>query len=187
MSDDRNITGLLHQWQAGDAAARDDLFAIMHAQLKAMAAGALRGDRLRFEVQPTELVNECAIRLLGIDHIDWRDRVHFMGAAGITMRRVLVDQARRRLAEKRDGVHVTLITQHESGFASDPALLDIDTALDELTTISPDRAKVVELKFFAGMSNDEIAEYLGISASTVKRLWRAARAWLNNALTEHRT
>lgn len=185
MRNDPDITALLRSWQSGDQNARDAVFEAVHSQLKAMAIGALQGDRLRYEVQPTELVSECAIRLLGIDGIDWQSRVHFLGAAGTTMRRVLVDQARRRSANKRDGIKVTLVTLHEGGFASDPALLDIDAALKELQLISPERAKVVELKFFAGMSNEEIATYLDVSVSSVKRLWRAARAWLNAALTAH--
>ncbi len=139
---------------------------------------------MRVELQPTDLVSECVIRLIGLEQIEWKDRVHFLGVAGGTMRRVLVDQARARKAGKRDGVHVTLATRHEAGFDKGVDLLALDSALERLGRISPERAQAIELKFFAGMTNEEIAEYMDVSLSTTRRHVRAAKAWLYDALTE---
>lgn len=168
---------MLHQWCAGRAAARDELIEVLYADLKRVAQQRLHGDALRVELAPTELVHECALRLLDADDVAWRDRAHFLAVAANVMRRVLVDRARRRNAGKRAGNEVTLLTQHASTVR--PIELEaLDQALSALERVSAERAAIVELRFFGGLNTDEIAAALGVSASTVKRSWRAARAWL---------
>ncbi|XOV82894.1 MAG: ECF-type sigma factor [bacterium] len=180
---EKDLTGLLTGWQNGDAAARDELFAAVLPVLRQIAANALRDDRMRVELDPTELINECAIRMLDLNAMQWEDRVHFFGSAASTMRRILIDRARALAAGKRDGVEVTLAGVAGQHFMPDAELLDVDAALTRLADISADRAEVVELRFFGGLTNDEVAAYLGVSEATTKRRWRAARAWLRDALS----
>ncbi len=182
MSDQRP-TELLKLWRGGDEVARDELLSVLYNDLRRVAASLLKGDSMRLELDPTELVNESAMRLLGLSRIDWNDRAHFMAVSANVMRRVLVDQARRHRAVKRDGQHVTLLTSLPA-VARDVDLIALDEVLSQLGELSSERATIVELRFFAGMSNEEIAVALDISPSTVKRRWRVARAWLADALAQ---
>lgn len=182
----QNATILLKQWQNGDAVALNDLIRILTPQLRRSAIGIAKPNRNRYQIQPTELINEAMIRMLDIDQIDWHDRAHFLAVAAITMRRVLVDEARRFNAVKRTRLDVTL---SEGLFASESsineiAVLDVDSALNELKELFPDRCRIVELKFFGGLTNEEIADVEGISVSTVKRHWRSARAWMLDHLSQ---
>lgn len=175
-------TELLQRWRGGDNDARDKLLSLLYDDLRRLAASMLNQDAMRVHIDPTELVNEGAMRLLGLERIEWNDRAHFLAVSSNVMRRVLVDQARRRRAGKRDGQHVTLLT-NVAGSESDLDILELDEALAALAELSEERARIVELRFFAGMSNDEIAQALDISPSTVKRRWRVARAWLASRMS----
>lgn len=183
MQDQADITRMLHSWRLGDDAARDELFNITYEQLRKIARNLLLTDRQRFVFQPTELVSECALRMFGLEEIDWRDRAHFVAMATTTMRRVVIDAARQKKAVKRDGIEFTLVTAHLGQGQEALDLEELDQALDRLSAISPKMAKVVELKYFGGLTNVEVAEVLGTSESTVKRSWRSARAWLYSELT----
>ncbi|MEM9383850.1 MAG: ECF-type sigma factor [Pseudomonadota bacterium] len=182
MNLDEDLTQLLHAWMEGDVASRDKLFGLTYEPMRKIAANLLRHDRQRQGMQPTELVNECAIRMFGLKQMDWQDRAHFAALAATMMRRILVDEARRQRAGKRDGQEITLATSHLTDGEETLSVLAVDAALSELATISPPLAQVVEVKFFAGLTNHEVGTALGISEATVKRHWRAARAWLVDAL-----
>jgi len=182
-----DVTGLLRAWSEGDAAAFERLVPFVYDELHRMALRYLGGERAAVSLQPTALVNEVCIRLLGWDGIRWQNRGHFFGVSAQMMRRVLVDIARRRNAERRGGagvVHVPLdgIDVPAPDRAGD--LVAIDHALDVLAAQDPRRAQVVELRFFGGLSVEETAEALGVSARTVQADWAFARAWLYRALTE---
>ena len=137
-------------------------------------------ERRNHTLQPSALVNETFLRLAASPGLDWQNRAHFFGIAARVMRQVLVDHARRRKAAKREGVHVTL------GDPEAPAapleLLDLETALQELAALDERQARVVEMRYFAGLDVEETAEVLGLSARTVKREWQTARAWLQQRL-----
>ena len=178
MQDQETITQCLLAWRQGDESAREELFDSAYDQMRQIARGILHGDRMRFSLQPTELVNECALRMFGLAEMDWRDRAHFIAMAATTMRRVLIDEARRKQAGKRDADIVTLLTFHGQPAEQDLDLEALDEALNRLHDISEDFARVVELKYFGGLTNEEVAEVMGTSDSTVKRTWRSARAWL---------
>ncbi len=172
-----DVTGLLQRWRAGDEQARNALVESVHGELQQTANRILAGER-HSALQASELVNECIVRMFGLTRIDWQDRVHFLALSATVMRRVLVDQARQRNAEKRRGYEVTLITDDLRASTGGIEVAALHEALTRLETVSKRRAQIVELKCFGGMTNQEIAEALGISESAVKRSWRTARAWL---------
>lgn len=176
------ITGLLARCNTGDAAARDQLTPIVYAELKSLAERALRGEREGHTLQTTALVNEACLRLLGQRNVDPGNRAQFAALAAQAMRRVLVDHARRRNAAKRptSDERVTIDEIDLPDAASD--LLGLDEALHRLATLSPRQAQVVDLKFFAGMELEQIADVLDIARPTVVRDWRMARAWLQREL-----
>jgi RNA polymerase sigma factor (TIGR02999 family) len=176
-------TELLQRWRGGDNDARDRLLSLLYNDMRRVAASLLHQDSMRVHIDPTELVNEGALRLLGLERIAWNDRAHFLAVSSNVMRRVLVDQARRRRAGKRDGQQITLLT-NVAGVETDVDIIELDEALAALSQLSEERARIVELRFFAGMNNEEIAAVLDISPSTVKRRWRVARAWLSSRLTD---
>jgi RNA polymerase sigma factor (TIGR02999 family) len=185
MDEETDITSLLRAWQSGDRGSRDALFELVNDNMHAIARNILRSDRQRFVFQATELVNECVLRMFGLRQLDWRDRAHFIGVASSTMRRILVDEARRRGAAKRDGIEVTFVTGQLGGSEQELEIGELDDAMKRLAEISPDLVRVVELKYFGGLTNEEVAEVEGVSESTVKRSWRTARAWLYNELTQN--
>lgn len=178
-----DATQLLHAWRAGDTAARDRLVALLYQELRALAGRQFERERGEHTLQPTALVNEAYQRLAALDRIDWQGRAHFIGVAARLMREILIDHARRRQAGKRDGgERVTLFTNLP---AQQDALdvLDLENALLRLETIAPDKARVVELRFFGGLSIEDTAEAMELSPATVKRHWQAARVWLFDALS----
>nr|WP_255536333.1 ECF-type sigma factor [Pacificimonas pallii] len=150
----------------------------LYQDLRKLAGNMLARDSRRAAMQPTELVHECALRLFNLDDMSFADRAHFLAMAATTMRRVLVDQARKAHASKRAGQHVTLLTGLAAQTRMPRDTLAVHDALTSLAEISADRARIVEMKFFGGMTNVEIATALDVSESTVKRSWRSARAWL---------
>ena len=177
-----DVTALLVRWQTGDQEALDELLPHVYDEIRQIADRYLRRGR-RHTLQPTELANEVLLRLLG-SGAEAKDRLHFFALTAHAMRNILVDRFRRRFAAKRgsDPLPVTL----ETGFADSPPisidLIDLDRALERFTEVSPRAARVVELRFFAGLTNEEVATVLDVGPATVSREWRAARLWLADAL-----
>ena len=173
------ISRLLAAWHAGESAAAEELFSAVYAELRKLAAYHLRRQRPGHTLQSTALVHEAYLRLAGQDEVAWKNRGHFFAVAAQAMRRVLVDHARRRHAAKRggDGERSPL---DSVVLAVDDSVdvLELDLALDKLEQLAPREVRVVELRFFAGLSIPEVALALGISESTVERAWVTARAWL---------
>ena len=178
------ISQLLADWANRDPAARDRLVPIVYEELRRLAHHYMRGERDGHTLQTTALVNEAYLRLAGIDGMKWRDRAHFFAMAATLMRRVLVDYARQRARDKR-GAGISVTSLDENVVAPQPAVdvIALDEALERLGAVDPQQSRVVELRFFAGLSVEETAEALGISPATVKRDWATARLWLYNELT----
>jgi RNA polymerase sigma factor (TIGR02999 family) len=177
------VSQLLADWANRDAAARERLVPIVYNELRRLAHHYMLGERAGHTLQTTALVNEVYLRLAGIDGLQWRDRAHFFAMAATLMRRVLVDYARQRGREKRGaGVSVTSLEEHM--VAAQPAvdLVALDDALERLAAVDPQQSRVVELRFFAGLSVEETAEALAVSPATVKRDWATAKLWLYNEL-----
>jgi RNA polymerase sigma factor (TIGR02999 family) len=178
------FTELLGAVRAGEAEALDRLVSAVYPDLRRLAARHLRGERVGHTLQPTALVHELYLQLLANQRIEWRDRAHFFAVAARLMRRILVDYARGRSAQKRGG-GVTPVSLDELALAggSNPIdLLLLDEVLDRLAARNARQAEIVELRIFGGLDTDETCEALGVSASTVKRDWRMARAWLSREL-----
>jgi RNA polymerase sigma factor (TIGR02999 family) len=180
-----DVTGLLHIWSDGDEHAFERLIPLVYDELHRMALRYLTGERSSITLQPTALINEVCVRLLGWDRVRWQNRGHFFGVSAQMMRRVLVDIARRRRAERRGGAGAVRVPLDDIDLpASEPDgdLVAIDEALERLAGEDPRKARVVELRFFGGLSVEETAEALGVSARTVHKDWAFARAWLYRAL-----
>jgi RNA polymerase sigma factor (TIGR02999 family) len=177
------LTVLLQRWREGDEAALHALVPHVHDELRRIAARCVLGDRRNHAVQPTLLVNEAFLRLADVRRVDWQNRAHFFAMAARLIRRVLVDLARARRAEKRGGGAV-LVSFDERMFDARPPsdVIRLNDALDELAVLAPRKSQVVELRFFAGLSVEEISAALDISAKTVQRDWEFARAWLQREL-----
>lgn len=176
------ITGLLARCQAGDAAARDRITPIVYAELKALAARALQRERAGHTLQTTALVNEACLRLLGQRELEPGNQAQLLALAAQAMRRVLVDHARRRNAAKRPGSNERIAIEEIDLPEAELDLVGLDEALSRLGTINPRQARVVDLKFFAGLELEQIADVLEIARPTVVRDWRMARAWLQREL-----
>lgn len=174
------VTRLLALWSSGDASALERLAPLVYEELRTLAGRLLRGERAGHTLQPTALVNEAFLRLAGGRTVDWKGRTHFFAVAARAMRRILVDHARTRLAGKRGGgaTRISLTETPLSVPAPDVDVLALDEALERLAGLDPGQARVVELRFFAGLSVEETAEAIGASPATVKREWSSARAWL---------
>jgi RNA polymerase sigma-70 factor, ECF subfamily len=178
------VSQLLADWANHDSTARDRLVPIVYEELRRLAHHYMRSERDGHTLQTTALVNEAYVRLAGIDGLGWRDRSHFFAMAATLMRRVLVDDARRRGRGKRGG-GVSVTSLDENAIAPQPAVdvVALDEALERLAAVDPQQSRVVELRFFAGLSVKETAEALGVSAATVKRDWATAKLWLYDELT----
>jgi RNA polymerase sigma-70 factor (ECF subfamily) len=175
------ITSWLTKWREGDERAREQLFAVVHPQLSQIAARLLQRERRNHTLEPNAVVNELCVRLLGSEPIPYENRAHFFALAAQTMRRILIDHARARVAEKRGGQRKRVpLSDVEDWTAAIPSeqLLDLDTLLSALEQADPRAARVVELRFFGGLREEDVAEVLKVSVITVKRDWKAARAWL---------
>ena len=180
----RGVTALLGDWSGGDRTALNELLPVVYAELRRVAARQLRKERADHTLQPTALVNEVYIRLVDQRQVDWHSRAHFFGVAAQIMRRILVDHARRHAASKRgDGVRCVSIDEAMDVAASNEMpVLSLNEALDRLETVDPELARIVELRAFGGLTIEEAAHVLSVSASTAKRDWRTAKAWLNREL-----
>jgi RNA polymerase sigma factor (TIGR02999 family) len=179
----------LRAWHAGDDDAYRKVSSILYSELRRQAARRMRGARPGGTLQTTALVHETFVRLADAHQVDWQDRKHFLAVAGRTMRRVLVDLAREHGAAKR-GAGAEHVALDSAVAASGPAPLDLialDQALDSLAAVDARKVQVVELKFFAGLTVEETAEVLNVSADTVARDWRMARTWLLRELSTART
>lgn len=177
------ISKLLADWANRDPAAREQLVPIVYEELRRLAHHYMRSERAGHTLQTTALVNEVYLRLAGIEAMRWRDRAHFFAMTATLMRRVLVDYARQRGREKRGaGVSVTTLTENAVSAQPEVDVIALDEALERLAAVDPQQSRVVELRFFAGLSVEETAEALGISAATVKRDWSTAKLWLYNEL-----
>ena len=176
------VTQLLRLWRSGDAQAFDTLMPLVYDELRRMARRHLAHERQSHTLQPTAIVHEAYLRLVQEEGRDWQNRAHFFAAAAAAMRRILVDYARRRAAKKRGGDGSPY--QLESGIAEPKtvAIIAVDDALQKLAELDPEQARVVELRFFAGLTEEEAAAALDISPATVRRRWQGARTWLHREL-----
>jgi RNA polymerase sigma-70 factor (ECF subfamily) len=183
-SEQGEVTRLLNDLRSGKREAEATLIPIVYKELRRLAAHYLRAERPDHTLQPTALVHEAYLRLTKIREVDWQSRSHFFATAACVMRRILVDHARRRRANKREGFRDAIGLEED--FVVSPSrtseLLALDDALDKLAKLNVRQSKIVELRFFGGMSEAETGSVLGISARTVKRDWRMARAWLHNEM-----
>ena len=165
--------------------APDRVLPIVYAELRRLAASYLRRERPGHTLQPTALVHEAYVRLLDQRQVDWANRAQFVGLAAVMMRRILVNHARDRVAEKRGGgaEHVPLTLSGDDIGADEVDVLDLHEALTRLSDLDPRKGQIVELKFFGGLTTDEIADTLRVSTATVERDWKFARAWLYRAVS----
>src|SRR5262245_49891575 len=182
------VTGLLREWGQGDLEAREKLMPLVYEELRRRAAAYLRRERRDHTLQPTALVHEAYLRLVGQERVVWQNRAHFYGVAAQMMRRILVDHAKRLRRRKRFGAAVRVTLDDAVGTVGPPdcELLLLDQALDELTAIDPKQGQIVELRYFGGLSENEVAEVLAISRSTVAREWQIAKGWLYRKVTTGR-
>lgn len=174
------VTQLLKEAQAGNRTALDALLPLVYGELRRLAAAHLSRERVGHTLQPTALVHEAYLRLVDQHSADWRNRAHFFGLAAEMMRRILVNHAVSRNAAKRGSgeTHIALDEAVSFSKARDVNLVLLDEALTRLADLDPEQTKIVELRFFAGLSVEEVADVMDISDTTVKRKWRAAKAWL---------
>jgi RNA polymerase sigma factor (TIGR02999 family) len=179
-----DISGILRAWSDGDQSALDRLTPIVYDELRRLARRYMRHERPGHSLQTAALVNEAYLRLVDYERMQWQNRAHFFAVSAQLMRRILVDHARRHNLKRGGGVeHVALEEAAVGGGGQGPDLVALDDAMNALARIDPRKVQVVEMRFFGGLSVEEIAEVLKISAITVKRDWRLARAWLYRELT----
>jgi RNA polymerase sigma factor (TIGR02999 family) len=183
-SDRGRITRILGDLRGGNAQAQGQLLELVYGEMRRIAARHLRLERAGHSLQPTALVHEAYLRLFGQATLDCEDHSHFYAVASQTMRRVLVDHARKRRAAKRGGLlaHISIEGLHLSSAESCQNVIALDEALTRLAAWDERLCRVIELRFFAGLTEEEVAQVLGIGVRTVKRDWVAARAWLNSQL-----
>jgi RNA polymerase sigma factor (TIGR02999 family) len=179
-----DVTRLLIDWSSGDREALECLLPLVYDELRHLARSYLARERPGHTLQPTALVNEAYLRLIGQDRVQWQSRAHFFGIAAQIMRRLLVDSARAAKADKRGAgaEHIPIDLIELPAAAGDVDLEALDQALSRLAEMDPRQSRIVELRYFAGATNEETAEALGISAATVKREWTIAKAWLHKQL-----
>ncbi|MBI4902534.1 MAG: sigma-70 family RNA polymerase sigma factor [Acidobacteria bacterium] len=184
-----DITGLLQKWSNGDQRSFEELIAAVYDELRLLARRHLSGEAVANTLQPTALVHETFLRMVGLNRTQWGGRAHFFGAAAQVMRRVLVDEARRRKSLKRGGglepdeLEKALPVMVDSNID----LLDLDMALEEFQAMDPERARLIELRFFGGLSVEEAAAVLGVSTATANREWALVRSWLHRRLQSTRS
>lgn len=180
------ITQILHDWNAGNEEARDRLLPFVYDQLRRQAGIMMSRERSNHTLQPTALVHEAFIKLSKDSGIEWKDRSHFYGIASNMMRQILIQHARHHAAEKRGGnpVHFSIYDLQIPVEERSNSIIALDEALERLAELDAQQASVVEMRFFGGFNNEEIAESLGISIRTVVRIWQAAKFWLYRELNQ---
>ena len=178
------VTQLLIAWRNGDRAAFDQLIPLVEADLRRLARVRLKGERRDHTLQPSALVNETYLRLINEKAVDWQDRAHFFAIASDRMREILVDYARRRASAKRGGhtIRVSLTDADQLADESLPEIIAVDEALKTLAAADARQARIVVLRYFGGLTEEEVAAVLNLSARTVRREWKSARAWLYSQL-----
>src|SRR5688572_28874676 len=180
------VTRLLVDWSEGRREALERLVHLVYEDLRRVAAGYMKREAPGATLQPTALIHEAYVRLVGQRQVQWKNRAHFFGVAAAVMRRILVDQARARRADKRGGAwdRVTLIDEQIAGAAPDDLdILALHEALDRLAAFDPQQGRIVELRYYGGLTIEEAAEVIGISPATIVREWTLAKAWLRSALS----
>ena len=181
-----NITELLLEFSNGKAIAVDALLPIVYDELKRLASNYLRRERSNHTLQPTALVHEAYIRMIDQTRVNWQNRAHFFGIAANVMRRILVDHARQRNAEKRGAEFqkFSLDENVDKAVELSSEMVALDDALKELAKVDPNNARLVELRYFGGLTFEETAEVMNVSVITAKRHWRVARAWLYGQINQ---
>ena len=181
---DPQITQLLVEWRNGDQTALDRLVPAVYGELRRIAGNFMRRQRPGITLQASALVNEAFLRLVDSDQVNWQGRTHFFAVSAQLMRRVLVDAARRRNSQKRGGdrMRITLDDRAQISDDDDTDLVALDEALTRLAQLNPRHSRIVELRYFGGLTEEQVAEALKISARTVRRDWSVARAWLYREL-----
>jgi RNA polymerase sigma factor (TIGR02999 family) len=179
------VTDLLARWSGGDAAARDALVPLVYEELRRIARKCLAGQRSSHTLQPTALVHEAYLRLVGRHSSPWQNRIHFFAVAARMMRQILVDHARMHTAAKRGGGAITLVLDEAVALPRKASLdlIALDDAMKRLAVLDARQCQIVELRFFGGLSIDETAEVIDISPATTKREWATARLWLHRAMS----
>jgi len=189
MRSSEGITQLLIDWGNGDQAALEKLMPLVYSELRRLAGNYLRRERAEHTLQPTALVNEAYLKLIDQRNAKWQNRAHFFGISAQLMRRILVDHARAHHSRKRGGDQFCVSLRNvAAAFGSQPDvdLLEIHNALNRLEELDPDQARIVELRFFAGLTIKETAEFMKSSHATVEREWKMAKAFLKSELTKKR-
>jgi RNA polymerase sigma-70 factor (ECF subfamily) len=178
------MRGLISGLERNDPKATSRLLPIVYAELRRLAAHYMRGERQGQTIQPTDLVHEAYLRLAGQQRIDWQGRTHFLAMAATCMRRILVDRARRKKAEKHGGEGEKIQLDEAVVFSPDRSneILALDDALKRLAELSPRQSRTVDLRFFGGLTIEEIAQIEGVSPRTVKQDWKLARAWIHREI-----
>ncbi len=176
----QEFTQLLINWRNGDKSALDKMTPVVYDELRRLARHFLAAERPDHTLQPTALVHEAYLRLVDQHAVDWQNRAHFLGVAASMMRRILINHARAHQAAKREGQSNAVALDDALGVFTNPQvnLLDLNRALQELTEMDPQQGRIVELRYFGGLTIEETAEVMGISPATVKRDWGTARLWL---------
>jgi len=185
MPQSESVTQLLVDWSKGDQAALNKLMPLVYSELRRLAKNYLKRESPGHTLQPTALVNEAYLRLVDQKTARWQNRAQFYGVAAQLMRRILVDHARAKHAEKRGGANqqrLSITSAREVGATPDLDVLALNEALEELATLDPQQSRIVELKFFGGLSIEETAEVMDLGHATVERDWKMARAWLRRKL-----
>jgi RNA polymerase sigma factor (TIGR02999 family) len=183
------VTGLLKAWSGGDSAALDRLASVVYKELRRIARRYMKNEQPGNTLQTTALVNEVYLRLVDVQNVDWQHRAQFFAISAQMMQRVLVDAARARGSSKRGGGAVKVNIDETAVVAPEPdaSVMALDEALEAFSRVAPRQAKVVELRYFGGLTEDEIVQVLGISPRTVRRDWDFAKAWLMRELNSRRT
>ena len=179
----KEVTRLLVDWGNGNQAALDQLIPLVNDELRRLAGRYMRRERQDHTLQTSALVNEAYLRLIDQKSVEWQNRAHFFGVAAQLMRRILVDHARSRSRAKRGGNAQMVSLDDQAVISKEVAeVIALDTALNDLAELDPRKSRIVEMKFFGGLTTEEVAEVLKVTSRTVEREWRKAKAWLNRAI-----
>jgi RNA polymerase sigma-70 factor (ECF subfamily) len=184
----KEVTRLLVDWGNGDQAALDELIPLVYDELRRLAGRYMRRESQGHTLQTSALVNEAYLRLVDQKSVQWQNRAHFFGVAAQLMRRILVDHARSRLRAKRGGRAQVVSLAEQAVMSKEVAeVIALDEALNNLAVLDPRKSQIVEMKFFGGLTTEEVAEVLKVTSRTVEREWRKAKAWLNRAISKGET